>query len=293
MAYGLTRRGVMVVLGLAVATPARSAVAQRMRPTFAPRPGALIHMITETHGTVLLDGLTAVPDGSGFETDRRVNVTERVLERRPGGWAVDVTVDSVRLQRRPTDGKWKVETDSLHDGTRARATVNDRFGIVGLESSGPNDAEVLRALGGSVAGVGFAFPAEAVPVGTSFPTGSRFAYIAELNAPGLPPVRETLVGSLTLTLDSVVVSGSDSLAYFGFHGTFDPRSEGSQGEAEEMSATYGGAFAGVLVWSVGWNAFVSAASRIRANGKIHAEGPDGAQDVTARWDVVTRHRVRP
>jgi hypothetical protein len=54
-----------------------------------------------------------------------------------------------------------------------------------------------------------------------------------------------------------------------------------------------GAFAGRLVWSAQWGAFVSGALRVRVTGRVRVQGPAGEDTAEAIWDRTVVHRVRP
>jgi hypothetical protein len=91
-------------------------------------------------------------------------------------------------------------------------------------------------------------------------------------------------GDLSLTLDSAVQAGGEELAYLHFQGPLTPRTAAVAGEGGDVVTALAGSFAGRLVWSARWGAFVSGAIRIRVTGKIQVQGPRGAESADATWD---------
>lgn len=282
-----------VTCALAALSFAAPATAQQIDFRYRPRAGTAVRTLTEERTVTTLFGFPMVPDGASFETKRRVNATQFVLAVLDGGRRVEVEIDSIRARRRAADGLWVTLTDTTAVGKPVRATLNERFAVTGIETAGQTDAEVLRMMGAGLIGFGFSFPSEPVAAGTTFPTGGRLHYQVRLTDEGGIPVRETLAGDLVLTLDSVVDAGSDRLAYLRFAGTFDPRIAASESESGSVTVTFSGGFAGRLIWSSGWNAFVSAAARVMVQGSIRVVTATGQTEASAGWDATIMHRVRP
>lgn len=286
------RRSACLLMAAALAIP-RVAWGQGAVLRFVPGGGLVAHVLEETRTFTTLTGFPAVPDGARFERLERVGATERITPRTAGGWTVAITVDSVHALMRPMEGTWRAVPDTDLAGHTARASVNDRLQITGIESSGASDAAILRMLGGSVAGLTFAFPETALAVGDSVATGARFIYTVRAPAAGGLPAQGTLSGDLVLHVDSIVDTGGDSLTYFTFHGPFSPATAESQGRAGAIRGTFRGAFAGTIIWSKAWNAFVSAVNRVRVAAQLHVTSSTGAFDASATWDVTITHRIRP
>lgn len=282
----------LVAIGLLL--PAASLAAQqRALLRYAPDPGALVSTVTDVSTVVTVSGLPAIPDGAQFEERVRRFARQRVLDRGPNGWLVEVALDSTRAQWRPAGGAWRDGPPSSLDGSRARARINERFAVTGVESSGERDAEVLRALTGWLGGLDFTFPETPVPVGAKFETGARLAFSAEVTADSSLPLREMVVGDLALVLDSLTDRGTDTLLYFTFGGLFTPRDVRTAGEDGAVQATFTGGFAGRLIWSTGWEAFVSGAARLQVQARATATSARGAVNATIDWSTTITHRVRP
>jgi len=102
-----------------------------------------------------------------------------------------------------------------------------------------------------------------------------------------------IVARSTLALDSLVDRGADTLAFLRVQGTLLPTTVASAAEAAEGRARLTGGFGGRLIWSTGWDAFVSGAVRLRVRmvtfaGPPNTEVPDFTLDV----DASSRFQVR-
>ena len=286
----MTRWIVVPLVCAAVPLAAQQQVTLRYRPAV----GTPLVTLTEVRTVTTVFGIPALPDGSAYETERRVSATQRVLEAQDGAVTVEVSVDSVRARRRQLpDGPWTDVTASGDVGAPARAAVDERFQVVGLTSAGAADGRVLRMLGASFVGLGFGFPAAPVAVGETFATGGTVQLDVGLFPEAGLALTETVLGDLALTLDSVVTSGADELSYLSFRGSLLPGGRAPGDEAGNTVVTFTGGFAGRLIWSAGWNAFVSGAARFQIQGQIRAGTGAAVTTAAAAWDVVITHRIRP
>lgn len=274
----------------AVARPAAAQQSVVMR--YQPELGRLMRTLTEVRTTTTLVGFPAVPDGAAFQTEQRISATMRVTGHEADGAVVSVAVDSVTGRRRMGTEAWLDRGDTLLAGRTAEAIVSPRFAVAGIRSRGPADADVLQLLGAGVIGLGFSFPQNAVTVGETFETGGRVRARVTTEASTGLALDEVVFGDLSLTLDSVNVVSGDTLGYFQFRGPFAPRStpveEGSSG-----SVSTSGAFAGRLVWSSRWAAFVSGAVRVRVEARVTTPAVPNATPAQATWDRIIIHSVRP
>jgi hypothetical protein len=171
--------------------------------------------------------------------------------------------------------------------------VSPQLGIVEERSANATDDEVLRLVRGLVAARGFAFPAVPVRVGETFATGGQVAARVRVAAETGLAIDETLRADVALTLDSVVAVQSDTLAYLRFGGTFPATTRASEDETGSREETFSGGFAGQLIWSQGWSAFVSGAARVRVEGLVRAQTPGGVVNARGIWDTTILHQVRP
>ncbi|MDH4044824.1 MAG: hypothetical protein OEW06_10220, partial [Gemmatimonadota bacterium] len=194
---------------------------------------------------------------------------------------------------RQDDGTWRDRADSSFIGRPAQAILSPLFHIVGIRTSGETDGEVLQTLGAYAADLGFTFPDGPVAVGETFSTGGRLRARVRTDAATGLAVDEVVFGDLALTLDSVAGTGEAQLAYLHFQGGLTPRTAAAASEDGDVVTALSGAFAGRLVWSAQWGAFVSGALRIRVTGRVRVQRPGGQETAEATWDRTVVHRVRP
>jgi hypothetical protein len=259
---------------------------------FVPEVGRVTRTLTEVRTTTTLVGFPAVPDRASFEEESWISVTQRVARMGEDGAIVEVTIDTIRARVRLDSAPWRDHADSTLIGGSAQAIVSPRFQVVGIRSTGPRDGEILQALGAFAAGVDFAFPEEPVAAGGAFVTGGRLRARFRTDRETGIAIDEVVFGDLSLTLDSATQSGPDRLAYLHFQGSLTPRTAAAAGESGDVVTALSGGFAGRLVWSEQWAAFVSGAIRIRVTGRIRAAGSAGVETAEATWDRTIVHRVR-
>jgi len=284
---------VLATVGVGWLAGSPAAAQQHVVLRYRPELGQIARTLTEVRTTTTLTGFPAAPDGATFEEQQRISATVRVSGDSPDGAVVAVTIDSISTRSRMGTDPWVDRGDTLLVGRTAEAIVSPRFDVVGIRSRGPTDADVLQTLGAGVIGLGFTFPQSAVTVGESFETGGRVRTRVTTDASTGVAVDEVVFGDLALALDSVTVAGADTLSYFQFRGSVAPRSGAAAGETGDVVTSTSGGFAGRLVWSAQWGAFVSGAVRVRVQGRITTTGPGGAAQAQATWDRLIVHSVRP
>jgi hypothetical protein len=288
----MRRRDLLVTCLLLLAGGPAAAQSQAVL-RFVPELGRLTRTLTEVKTTTSLVGFPAVPDRAAFEEEALIGVTQRVARMVEDGAVVEVTIDSIRGRARLGGEPWVDYADSTLIGGSAQAVISPQFAVVGIRSTGPRDGEILQALGAFAAGLDLAFPEAAVTAGETFVTGGRVrARVRTDRATGIA-IDEVVFGDLSLTLDSAVQAGPDHLAYLHFQGALTPRTAAVAGEGGDVVTALSGGFAGRLVWSEQWGAFVSGVVRIRVTGRIQVQTPRGRETAEAIWDRTVVHRVRP
>jgi hypothetical protein len=260
---------------------------------FQPPMGRVIETRTEMHTMTALTGFPSVPDGSTLEEEVLIGATQRVLGTAPDGFVVEVAVDSVRGRVRPTGGAWRDLVNLPLRAGVARAVVGTNFRVVGIQSQGTEDADLLQALGGFFMGLGFAFPSDPIAVGATVPIDGRVRPRVRTHSTTRLVLDQVMLGDLAITLDSVVHNSGDDLSYFEFRGEFAPRAEGAPSEGGGALTSYTGGFAGRFIWSSGWNAITAAAVRLRVEGRAQIQGTHGQQIAQVSWDRTVTHRLRP
>lgn len=282
------------VLAMTVLAAVPLAGQDSFRFRYDPASGRAVNSLTEIRTLYTMNGLPRVPDGTTEELEARLFGNEVVRAVTDDGRRVRVAVDSIRLRQREGAGAWTDVTLPGELMTPTIAVVNERLHVDGIETSSTADGTQLRILTGWTGNLGFRFPDTAVAVGGTFTTGAQLPYEVSLSedVAGIG-VAETLLGELQFTLDSLVARGTDTLAYLRFSGTFAPRTVETAGEAGALNHRFDGGFAGSVLWSTGWDAFVSTAMRVRVTGRIHRESAAGVMDANVTWDATLVHRIRP
>jgi hypothetical protein len=283
----------LLLLAFLLGAPRPGAAQQSVVLRYQPELGRLVRTLTEVRTTTTLVGFPAVPDGAVFETEARLGASQRVLALDPDGAIVSVAVDSAWGRARAGTEPWVDRADTALVGKVAEAVLSPRFGIVGIQTTGSADAEVLLLLGAGAAGLGFAFPQGALAAGESYETGGRIRTRVRTDPATGIALDEVVFGDLAITLDSVNAQGDDTLSHFHFRGAFAPRTGATEGESGDVVTSLSGAYAGRFVWSARWAAFVSGAVRMRVEGRIRITGPAGMQEAQATWDRLILHSVRP
>lgn len=288
------RRSVRMALMMVVAGAAPLAGQDAYAFRYAPATGAAVRTLTEMRTITTFTGFPALPDGSTLEEERRVYGHHVVQAEDEGGWLVAAEIDSIRGRRRLEAEPWRDLRDSTLVGRTAVARLTSQFAVAGFRTAAPTDGEVFRPVGAMIAGLDFAFPGEPVTVGQAFPTGGRIHLRVTASPETGVAVDETVFGDLVLTLDSVVRTGVDTLAYLRFGGALTPRTTSPGGEGGAATAgSFTGSFAGRLIWSSGWDAFVAGVARVRVEGRVTARTARGRVAANAVWDATLRHQVRP
>jgi hypothetical protein len=282
-----------LLLAMTLASVPVVAQGEVFRFRYQPASGRGIQSLTETRTVTTMTGLPRVPDGTAVEVEARIFAHERVMGTSAGGFRVGVGVDSVRVRGRQGEAAWVDLPTPPFAGRSTRAEVTDRLHVTGIETTAPEDGTLLRILTGWVANLGFAFPDSAVPVGGTFRPGAQVPFEVTLSDDAGIGVSEVLLGDLALTLDSLVARPGDTLAYLRFGGQFTPRTVETAGEGGSRSDTFEGGFVGSLLWSTGWNAFVSAGLRVRVTGRLQQETAGGMVQAAVEWDATLVHRIRP
>jgi len=284
----------------ALATAPPAAAQETILLRFRPAVGHAMQTLWWFDVTSTISGGRA-DDDLTMETNGVQSLTLRVIgvdgERR----TLEVTRDSMRVRTRPLEGTWRASADTGGARPRARLTVDERlreldFQVANADSLTSAQIGAMRAFS---TGFEFAFPEQAVMVGQVWAADIVIPLDKPTGVEGEPGVSLWLsrVGEIvarsTLTLDSLVDRGTDTLAFLQVQGTLLPTTVASAAEATEGRARLTGAVAGRLIWSTGWHAFVSGAVRLQVRMVTFAGPPDSEiPDFTLDVDVSSRFQVR-
>lgn len=284
-------------LALAVA-PHTVLAQQSILLRYHPQPNIRVQTLTRSQITLTIvegTGETVDPDSLTIESSSLQSVTQRVHEVRGTQYILEVRVDSTRARMRPVGAAWQ---DIPDPGMRsARLVLDDRMRIAEVEvaaaDSASADAQEFHGLAG---GLELVFPEDPVAPGESWTADLVFSL------KGLEGLEEEtgfqeepeLIARSIVTLDSIVVRTSDTLSYLEVRGSFLPTMLTEAAEAAAGSVSVSGGFAGTVIWSTGWNAYVSGASRTLVTLVTRGRaGEVGNTTVTLRLDITERFQVRP
>lgn len=296
----------LAFVGAALIGAGAAEAQQTIRLRYTPQAGRSVRTVSwtdlsMTFGDLPGAGEAATADTLRIDVEMVQSVTERVLNAEAGRFVVQRTIDSTRSRMRAMAGPWQdVPVDSAALPV-ARLVVSDRlqiedFTLTRGDSAAPS-AEWLRNPAGTFE---LTLPESAVAVGESwttdlvFPLPGSGAALAQAGAEEVAAGAE-LVARVTVTLDSLVTRGTDTLAYTLVQGSFLPLMLSEAAEVAEGTASIRGAFGGTLIWSTGWDAWVSGAARAVLTVQIEMTGTEDAPaaGVEVRVNSETRFQVRP
>ena len=300
-------RRVLIVLGVVVGLVGPQAVeAQAIELRYRPAIGRNLRTVSWHEVAVTVGDLPSAPGGMAGDTLRLdvevlQSIAERVVGSQGGRYAVERAVDSTRGRSRAMSGSWRdLEFGDSAGPPAARMRITERLQIEDFvmttgDTASPS-VQWLRNPGGMFE---LTFPETRVSAGDSWTTEVVFPLtlsMAGIDEPGAEIVEgAALVSRATLTLDSVVARGTDTLAFLQMRGTFLPLSVSPAAETAEAQASVSGGIAGYLLWSTGWDAWVSGTARTQITVRTRLgpaeQGPPEGFEMRVRQD--TRFQVRP
>ncbi len=254
---------------------------------------------------MIRQGAAGVPalDSITVEATTLHSYTSTVTGTRITSAVLQISHDSTRARARVPGGAWRDLPDVRARSSAARVVVDDRLRVSDVEvlnddSLTNRELQHYRAF---ATGLEFALPENAVAEGDSWASDIVVALTQPLGLEGElvlneMPVEPEVLARSTITLDSVVVRSTDTLAYLRVQGSFLPPMvvEGEDATAAPL-VDIAGAFGGSFIWSTGWNAFVSGALRTRATLTMERteEMEQALLEVTLSLDHSTRFQIRP
>ena len=276
-------RGVLagLVLFLAVAAPAIGQ--QDLLLRFSATPGQQVQRLFQVHTRI--EARAADAPVRIRETARLGAVREQAVVSPPTEQVLHATFDSLRVRQREGTGPWEeVRVDTVHD-LWLQIALDERLAV--RRRIGPADAPHGALLQHLVTGFpGLVLPERPVRPSTRWEleTELRAAEITGGATPG--PATAVLAVSMAVAVDSLVARAADTLAYLTLRGSIPVT---RQRAADGVVTTYRGEVVGSLVWSSGWNTFVSAATRTSLRADV--EGPGAAAGFTV--ETTLRQAVVP
>ncbi len=271
---------------------------------YRPLPGAVVHLLASTDVTMAIRDVSGaateagVPDSITLETTMRQSLTERVRQAAEGRYLLERTLDSTRLRLRAMAGAWSERPMDAARGRTARVVMNSRLqmGDFQLVDGDGAPAVATNALRAGATGYELGFPDEPVAAGQSWTAEVIYPFANPIELEGAARAlvaNAELIARATVILDSLVARPSDTLAYLRMSGTFLPLTIPASPESGRGATDVTGALAGRLIWSTGWNAFVSGASRAVIVVQSSTGDSTGQPATRLRFDATSRFRVRP
>lgn len=261
---------------------------------FTGRPGTVVRTITSSRGSMVFHEVNEagqrIGDSVMGEMTSLAGVTRRVLEERGGNRVLDVQYDSLKTRARLAGQAWKEDILS-GAGVVLRVTVDGRLRAVDGSATGLQTDPV--ASGGIASWRGVELPDRPVAPGESWTMLGVYRLPPQLGALLDISIRDSVEGSVTVRLDSVSLQGGDTLMYLNVQQRLGPVFLPAIDAGDSASVELVGSQAASLVWSTGWNAYVSGASQARLVGRLHSAGAGGTPRLAEiTWSVSTRLQVR-
>lgn len=255
---------------------------------YLPRPGTMTRTVLSAQGTVVFrekTGGVVSPDSIVGEMYRLAGVTRRVISVGGGGSVVEVRVDSLRTRARLLGQS--LSESALADSMRVpfRVEVDSRYRWL----AGPP----WEAIFSLPEWLGVELPEEPVARGGSWSYRTSYRVPAALNALFELSIGGAVEGSVNVTLDSAVARLGDTLIYFTLQRHLGPMTLPAVDAGDSAEIVVAGASAGILVWSTGWQAFVSGSEQLRLRGNLRGMGREGLREAELTWTVSRRLQLRP
>ncbi len=288
-------RGATSAIGAAMAlamvtVPAASQVPFRFE--FRPDPVLTVRTIVESRGDVLLVGLPGLSDSVAAEWESLAGLTRRIQAGATDPYAISLTFDSVRTRFRWRRGTWRDVPLVPAPPLRLEFVTDARLSVFGPTAVEDSARAIL--VSGAATLAHLALPEQPLTPGGEW--SADFVFPFALQIPGEEPGRIAglMTGPGIGTLDSLVLRGSDTLAYLSVRGRFVPTSAQTTvelGGSPALAEVWGG-FAGQFIWSTAWSAFVSVALTTRVNQRLEAPLGSGIEDARITATLTTRVWVR-
>lgn len=254
---------------------ASPATAQDVRLRFDPPDGLAFQRLFQIHTRVVVEN-------GGTRTRELVElggVREVAVRGRENAVAVHLNYDSIRTRVREGAGAWR-EQPEPDDSAWVQARFDARLRST-VVASGGTRAGAERMLDLVTGFPRLELPARAVRAGDAWrsPVAVRVPAVE-----GEAAADVVLMADVAVHVDSVITREQDTLAYLSVAGVLVPETRGV--------AVYGGGVRGALVWSTGWQAFVSGAARTRIEVRVLA-AENGREESSVIMETTVRQQVRP
>jgi hypothetical protein len=271
------------------------AAQQPVTVQWTPRLGAVVRTVTSSRGTMVFREVNeagqAIGDSVAGEMTSLSGITHRIVDQRAGEVVVEVRYDSLRTRVHLMGQEWKDELVSGTGETAQRVAMDLRLrpsqGVDGGLAADPVSD------GGIASWHGVELPDHPVVPGETWTVTTVYRLPAQLSGLLEIVIKDSIIAAATVRLDSVASRPADSLMFFTVQETLPPMTLPVVDAGDSGTVELAGAQAASLVWSTGWQAFVSGASQARVVGQLRS-GKAGAAPRLARinWAISTRLQVR-
>jgi len=225
------------------------------------------------------------------EMSSLAGITHRIVSQQEGNVVVEVRYDSLRTRAHLMGQDWK---DDLLSGTGESAVRVAMDGKL-RPLQGADGGLVADPVsdGGIASWHGVELPDHPVVPGETWTVTTVYRLPSQLSGLLDIAVRDSIIATATVRLDSVAARPTDSLMYFNVQETLPAVTLPVVDAGDSGTVELKGAQAASLVWSTGWQAFVSGASQVRVVGQLRS-GKAGAAPRLAQinWAISTRLQVR-
>lgn len=262
---------------------------------YGAQPGTAVRTILSSRGTMVFHEINEagqrIGDSVVGEMSSLAGVTHRVLDAQAGSYAVEVRYDSLKTRARLVGQSWKEDVWMGAGQDAARVSMDARLR--------PADAAAGTFLTDPVANGGIAtwhgveLPDRPVSPGDTWTVTTVYRLPAQLGQLLDIAIRDSLIATATVRLDSVTVRPADSLMFFTVQQTLPSATLPAMDAGDTATVELVGSQAASLVWSTGWHAYVSGASQARLAGRLQSRNAAGTPRMAEiHWSLSTRLQVR-
>jgi hypothetical protein len=260
---------------------------------YRPMAGTFVKTYAEMQGELVFNDFSMLPDSSVATYESMVATTRRVLEELEGAYMTQTTYDSSQARYRIAGREWRNLVTRNGPVGPVRALIDGQMNrSLMMDDSIPASVPIIEGVAGTIR---LSFPERALTTGEEWQAFVDLPYTVEIPGDTATLLAETLTGTATASIDSLVVRPGDTLVYVTARGSFNPALVEARYplDGAPTSAELWGSFASSLLWSTGWQAWVGGSVMLRIRHRI--ERPQGSDLPDARMtaDLRSRFRIRP
>jgi len=239
--------------------------------------------------------MVATGDGRVIETADLGSMRAIALELEEGGTVLHMAYDSVRARIRSEGGAWREFDVPDADSAWVQANIDDQMRV--SETSMGSRLPAVTGLLDILTGVpDLVLPEQPVRAGGAWMAESELTERAVVSVPQEIGELPSLTFSVRVTLDSAVQRTQDTLGFFTVSGYMRPTSEADVQNLVDEGLTMSSEMTGQLVWSTGWQGFVSGVNRVTMEISKSQPSPTPTierQEPELLVRVTTRFQVQP